>query len=204
MLCLSTTIGSVPGEFRAGLSHGVGQRQQLTAGQKARGADQERRGFHVRIAIVDKVIDDGADLVGGQRAALNFGSNSIDAGRRGRRRHRNLAAGGLAKSTECRFGQAEVLGADQTVIIGDDQGGEQRFRIVTHFNPAEAPKYFGPQRLRTPRHDGDVFPARVEIDPTDIQLLTRWIGGVHSRQRQNRRGPEFVSSRAFCSSVSVA
>ena len=29
-------------------------------------------------------------------------------------------------------------------------------------------------------------------------------GHHHSRQRQNRRGPEFESSRAFCSLVSVA
>ena len=187
----------VPGEFRAGLGHGIGQRQQLTAGQKARGANQERRGFHVGIAIVNKVVDDGADLVGGQSAALNFGSNGIDTGRRRRRRHRNLAASGFAESTECRFRQAEVLGADQTVIVGDDQGGEQRFRIVTHLDPAEAPKYFRPQGLRAPRHDGDVFPSGVEIDPADIQLLARWVGGAHSRQRQNRRGPEFESSRFF-------
>ena len=172
MQCLSTTIGLSQVKFRAGLSHGVGQRQQLVAGQEARGADQERRDFHVGIAIMNEVVDDRADLAGGQSSALNFGANSIDTGRRRRRRHRNLAAGGLGKSTECRLGQAEVVGADQTVIVGDDQGGEQRFRIVTHFDPAEAAKHFGPQGLRAPRHDGDVFPAGVEIDPTDPQLRT--------------------------------
>ena len=85
MQCLSTTIGLVPFQLRAGMRHRLGQREQFAARHETRGADQERGDLHVGIAIVDKVVDDGADLGRAQRAALNFGANCIEAVGRVRR-----------------------------------------------------------------------------------------------------------------------
>ena len=169
----------VPFELRSRLSHRVGQGEKLVARHEARGTDQERGDLHVGIAIMREVIDDGADFRGAQRAALDLGAHRIEAVGRSGRRDRHEAAGGLGEATERRFGKAEIVGADQSVVIRDKQGCQQHLGIATQFDTAETAKDLRPQRLGPARDHGHVFAAGIQIDTADLQLRTQRIGGVH-------------------------
>ncbi|MDO8418997.1 MAG: hypothetical protein Q7S90_03085, partial [Rubrivivax sp.] len=50
-------------------------------------ADQEGGDFHVGVSVMRDVVDDGGDIGGAERAALDLGAHGVEAGRAGRRRH---------------------------------------------------------------------------------------------------------------------
>jgi hypothetical protein len=77
------------------------------------------------------------------------------------------------------LGETQILWPNEIVIVGNDQCSEKGFRVVAHLDSIEPPKHFGPERLRSSRYYDNVFTARVQIDPSDVQLLTRWVDGNH-------------------------
>ena len=169
----------IPLELRSRLGHRLGQGEKLAARHEAGRADQERGDLHVGIAIVRQVIDDCADFRGAQRAALDLGAHRIEAVGRSGRRDRHEAAGRLGEAAERRFGKAEIVGADQSIVIRDKQGCQQYFGIPTEFDAAETAKDLRTKRLGPARDHGHVFAARIQIDTADLQLWTRCIVGIH-------------------------
>ena len=97
------------------------KREQFVAGHEAGRADQECGDLHVGIAIMREIIDDGADLRGAQRPALDLGAHRVEAVGRRSRRDGDQTAGRLGKAAKGRLGEAEFIGTDQTVI-GDAAG----------------------------------------------------------------------------------
>ena len=166
--------------MRAGLGHGADERQQLAAGHETRGADQECRDFHVGIAIVREIVDDGADFVG-------FSDRPWILARTASRLLGGVAGvtvtrlpAGSPKRRNAGSARPSSPGPDQSVVIGDQQRRQQRFRVVAQFDPAEAPKHLRPQRLRAARHDHDVFAAGVEIDSNYSKVRPRRVGIDHA------------------------
>ena len=82
---------------------------------------------------------------GVQRSALNLGANRIEAFRRGGGTDRHEAAGRLGEAPERRLGKADFIGADQRVVVRDQQRRKQDLRATPQFDPAEAAKNFRPQ-----------------------------------------------------------
>ena len=147
MQCLSTTIGRVPLQLRSGLRHRAGEGDQFIAGHEAGGADQERGNLHVGVAIVGQIIDDRADFRSAQGPAPDLGAHRFEAfGRRGRG-DRHQAAGRFGEAPERRFGKTDFIGADQSVVVRDQEGGQQHPGIPAQFDPAESAKDLRTQRL---------------------------------------------------------
>jgi hypothetical protein len=90
---------------------------------------------------------------------------------------------GSAKRGEGRLGKADLVGADESVVVGDEEGGEQHFGVAAQFDAAESAKDLRAQRLRLPRNDDDVLASGVEIDASNFQLRAGCVGWVHWRCR---------------------
>ena len=118
-----------------------------------------------------------------QGLAADLGAHRFETFRRSRRRDRHQIAGGFGEAPERRFGKADFVGAHQGVVVGDEKGGEQHFRIAAQFDPAKSAKDFRAQRLRLPRNDDDVLASGIEIDASNFQLRAGCVGRVHWQGR---------------------
>lgn len=69
--------------------------------------------LHVGVAIVRQIVDDGVDIRGAQRMALNLGAHGIKVDRRGGRRDGYQITDWLGEAAECWFSKPKVIGTDQ-------------------------------------------------------------------------------------------
>ena len=93
------------------------------------------------------IIDDREDFGVVQRAALDFGADRFKAVWLRCRRDRHKAAGGFGEAPECRFGEAEIPGADQRIVVGDQRGCQQYLGIAAQLDAAEPAKDFRAERV---------------------------------------------------------
>ena len=82
-----------------------------------------------------EVADDRFDLRRLQGSALDLGANGIEAFRGGCGTYRDEAARRLGKAPERRFGKADFVGADQGIVIRDQQRCQQDFRVRAAVRP---------------------------------------------------------------------
>ncbi|MGY4314130.1 hypothetical protein ACVWW1_003433 [Bradyrhizobium sp. JR3.5] len=116
------------------------------------------------------VTNNRVDFGGLKRAALDLVADGIETLRRGRGAHGDEPAHRLGETPKRRLGKAEFVRTHQRVFVGDQEGSKQDVRITAQFDPTEAAKDFGLQSARMARNHDDVFPARIETNPTDFQL----------------------------------
>jgi len=77
--------------------------------------------------------------------ALDLGANGIEALRGDSGTNRDQIPDGHGEASEGRLGQADIIGADEIVVVRNQQRRQQKFRTGPQLDPAEAAKDVGPQ-----------------------------------------------------------
>ena len=142
MQCLSTTIGLA--QFSCVPAWAIARVRASSSSlvMKLAEEDQEGRDLHVRVAVVGEVVDDGVDLRRAQGVALDLGAHGVEAVRRRGRGDRHQAADWFGEAPEGRFGKPDLVGADQGVVVRDQQRGKQYLRAArssTRLKPRKSP-----------------------------------------------------------------
>ena len=126
-----------------------------------------------------QVIDDLADFRGTQYPSLDLAADCFKTVGRWRRRNGHEIALRLGKAPERRFGQADAAGANQRIVIRNQERRKQDPGITAQLDAAEAAKQLRAQCLRPSRDDHDILAARIEIDPNDAEARSGRVGGDH-------------------------